>query len=76
MITFSICNAQNAIIGTDGNYYSVKFAKGENYTKTGKSFFNANGAVYPLYVTDKGKIFIFKETKKGKRVRSYLKLVK
>jgi hypothetical protein len=64
MITFSTVNAQNAVIGSDGNYYSVKFAKGENYTKTGKSFFDAKGGVHPMYVTKEGKVFIFKENKR------------
>ena len=69
--------AQNAVLDKNGNYYSVEIS-GKTPEPTGKTFTDTkNKIVYPIYITDKGKLFIIKKSKKtNKEYRSYLKLVK
>jgi hypothetical protein len=77
MVTFSISWAQNAIITKDGNYTSVITNENNLPTPTGKIYTDLKNKIdYPLYITKRGKLFIFKiNTKTGKKYKSYLKLV-
>lgn len=69
-----IVKAQNAKMTTNGNYISIAPAK-EQSKPTGKTFTDAKGIAYPVYITAKGKLFIIKDSKKtGKQYKSYLKL--
>lgn len=77
MITLSTVKAQNAIVTKDGNFVSVS-VKGKAPVNTGKTYTDTDkGIIYPIYITNKGKLFIIKVSKKsGKQYRSYLTLVK
>lgn len=73
----STMKAQNAKITKDGNYISIPSNK-KSASLTGKTFTDVDKNIsYPVYVTDKGKLFIIKKSKKtGKEYRFYLKLTK
>lgn len=66
--------AQTVIATKDGNYISVIVK--DQPVNTGKTFTDTkNNIVYPIYLNKKGKMFIYKKSKKtGKEFKSYLKL--
>lgn len=78
MSTLLVSKAQNAILTKDGNYTSVSMSNKKTPVNTGKTYTDVDkGIVYPIYITDKGKLFIIKESVKSKKkYRSYLKIVK
>lgn len=58
-----------------GNYTEAKDSTGATATKTGKIFTDKNGIVYDLYISKRGKLFVYKISKTtGKSYTYYLPL--
>ena len=79
MVLIAICtlksNAQNAKLDATGNYVAVTKAKETEEAKPmGKTFTDAKGVVYPIFLTKIGKLFIKRISKAGKEYNQYLKL--
>jgi hypothetical protein len=82
LFTFSyVSNAQTKVfIDESGNY--VAMAKPVNdtskttYKETGRFFIEKSGAKLPVYISDKGKEFVFVVSKKGNKYRKYLTVSK
>jgi hypothetical protein len=67
---------QNVRKTADGNYVAISTAKTkDNGKQTGKTYTDAKGKVYPVFITAKGKLFITRTSAKtGKDYRFYLKI--
>lgn len=65
-------------VDESGNY--VQAVKSDtstvHYKETGKTFIDKSGAKMPVYVSDKGKEFVFVVSKKGNKYRKYLTVSK
>lgn len=65
-------------VDESGNY--VQAVKSDtstaHYKETGKTFIDKSGAKLPVYVSDKGKEFVFIVSKKGNKYRKYLTVLK
>ena len=57
----------------NGNYYATKDSAKVD-VPFNKTYTDGKGVVYPLFVTDKGKLYYYRVSKTGKRYKSYLKL--
>lgn len=80
LLAFMLLNfttfAQNARKGTDGNFYAIKSSKttSKAATLTSKYYFDSKGVKYSVYVTEKGKYYVLRTSKKtGKEYKQYLK---
>ena len=80
---YSLSNAKaqtKVFIDESGNY--VAMAKPINdtskttYKETGRFFIEKTGSKLPVYVSDKGKEFVFVVSKKGNKYRKYLTVSK
>jgi hypothetical protein len=62
----------NATVNSSGNYQAVvKAAKADK--DTGKTYTDVKGNVFKVYVTEKGKLYIIRKSKKtGKEYKQYL----
>lgn len=65
-------------VDESGNY--VQLAKSDTskttYTETGRFFIEKSGVKLPVYLTTKGKEFVFVVSKKGNKYRKYLTVSK
>lgn len=65
-------------VDESGNY--VQLAKSDTskttYKETGKYFIDKSGVKLPVYLTEKGKEFVFVVSKKGNKYRKYLTVSK
>lgn len=68
-------NAQKVQMDSNGNFFSQSDKK-SSIIMTEKLYIDhKNKTVYPVYITDEGRYFIYKTSKKtGKLYKSYLKL--
>lgn len=65
--------AQKVTKDSDGNYVSVTTKRGGTAKNTGKTYTDRQGKKYPVYVTDSGRLFCIKVSKKsGKEYKYYL----
>lgn len=80
---YSLSNAKaqtKVFIDESGNY--VAMAKPVNdtakttYKESGRFFIEKTGSKIPVYVSDKGKEFVFVVSKKGNKYRKYLTVSK
>ena len=73
-ILFSLsCYAQNATMDKNGNYTAItKVSDSTAYKPINKNFTDAKGVVYPVYISDKNKLFIKKISKAGREYRFYI----
>lgn len=80
---YSLSNAKaqtKVFVDESGNY--VAMAKTANdtskttYKETGRFFIEKSGEKSPVYVSDKGKEFVFIVSKKGNKYRKYLTVSK
>lgn len=71
-----VSHSQTIKVDAKGNYYAAKDTNSlANSKPTGKTYTDSKGVVYPVHVTDKGKLFVVRVSKTtGKRYRYYLKL--
>ena len=68
-------NAQTVQKTKDGNYIAVVASKmAEKPKDTGKTFTDAKGNVYPVFISKGGKLFVVRISKNGKEYKQYLKL--
>jgi hypothetical protein len=79
MVLIAICtltsNAQNAKLDATGNYVAVvKEKETVEATPMGKTFTDAKGVVYPIFLSKAKKLFIKRISKAGKEYNQYLKL--
>ena len=82
LLCIALCFADNAwsqtvVRDAKGNYTAVKGLKiGKEADKpTGNTYTDAKGIVYPVYVSDKGKVYVIRTSAKtGNQYRQYLKL--
>lgn len=79
MFVIAICSltsySQNAKLDATGNYVAIVKAKETEEAKPmGKTFTDAKGIVYPIYLTKSNKLFIKRTSKTGKEYNQYLKL--
>ena len=75
----TVSKAQTKVfIDESGNY--VQLAKSDTskttYKETGKYFIDKSGVKLPVYLTEKGKEFVFVVSKKGNKYRKYLTVSK
>lgn len=67
-------NSQNVKQTADGNYVAIS---GNNTTEakdTGKTYTDAKGNKYPVYISKNGKLFVIRTSAKGNKYNQYLKL--
>lgn len=63
----------NTVVLDDGNYAEYQFTD----TIVGKTYTDKNKKIYPVYKTEKGKLYVWKKSAKtGKVYRYYLSLPK
>lgn len=68
-LTFST----NAEIVKEGKTFKMEQTSSSKYTQTDYEWETKDGQVYPIYITNKGKFFIFKISKKtGNEYKYYL----
>lgn len=65
--------APNAKIDQSGNYVALKKVQAQP-TKTGKTFTDSKGNVYPVWMSPKGKLFYTKVSKAGNEYSVYITL--
>lgn len=58
---------------TKGNFYAVKKTESEAKA-TGKTFTDAKGIIYPVYISARGKYYVIKTSKTGNKYNYYLKI--
>lgn len=67
-------SGQNVKQDAQGNYHAIKDSTAASGKPTGKTYTDAKGIVYPVFVTDKGKLFVLRTSNTtGKQYRYYLK---
>ena len=67
--------AQNAKRDANGNYSAIVREKVKEPAKaTGNTFTDSKGTVYPVFVSESGKLFYTKNSKTGKEYKVYLKV--
>lgn len=65
--------AQKVTKDAQGNYVAVSTKKASKVTNTGKTYTDRKGKTYPVYMTEKGRLFCTKvSAKTGKEYRYYL----
>lgn len=58
----------------DGNYHvTIRKPDTSDNKATGKTFTDIKGNVYPLYISQRGKLFVLKTSKAGRVYKSYIK---
>ena len=68
-------NAQNATKDSLGNYKAIEHThKVSEVKNTGKTFTDNKGNVYPVWESEKGKLFYVRISKNGNEYKVYLKL--
>lgn len=70
----STMNAQNAKPTATGNYVAFRAIDTTASKPTGKTFTDAKGVVFPVFISKNGKLFINKISKAGNAYKMYLKL--
>lgn len=55
-----------------GNYYSAKAIKDSSQIKTGNTFTDSKGKIWPVYKTKTGRVYALRTSKSGKQYRYYL----
>lgn len=66
-------SAQKVTKDAQGNYVAVSTKRASKVTDTGKTYTDSKGKTYPVYVTEKGRLFCTKvSAKTGKEYRYYL----
>lgn len=70
------CTAQNVKVDSKGNYVATTNLRVDSSQakETGKTYTDRGGKVYPVYISDKGKLFVEKISKTGNKYKMYLKL--
>lgn len=69
--------SQTVVKDQSGNYVAVKKSSATDSTSlkaTGKTFTDAKGTVYPVYISVNNKLFVIKISKTGNKYRYYLKV--
>jgi len=77
----TVSKAQTKVfVDESGNYVAMAKAVNDTskttYTETGKFFIEKSGSKVPVYVSSKGKEFVFVVSKKGNKYRKYLTVLK
>lgn len=77
----TVSKAQTKVfVDESGNYVAmtktVNDTSKTTYTETGKFFIEKSGVKLPVYLTTKGKEFVFVVSKKGNKYRKYLTVSK
>ena len=80
---YSLSNAKaqtKVFVDESGNYVAMAKAVNDTskttYKETGRFFIEKTGSKLPVYVSDKGKEFVFVVSKKGNKYRKYLTVSK
>lgn len=75
MILLCGISAQSQNVIQKGNEFVQvpKKDKTASYSLTPYTYTTLDGAKYPIYISDKGKYFIFRTSKNGRKYRQYLK---
>lgn len=76
MLSFTLFSySQNAKVDKNGNFVSISKSTAKQDTiDTGKTFTDSKGKVYPVFKTQRGKLYYPRISKSGKYYRAYLKL--
>lgn len=76
MLSFSLISySQNAKVDKNGNFVAVSRTTAKQDTiDTGKTFTDSKGKVYPVFKTQRGKLYYPRISKSGRYYRAYLKL--
>lgn len=69
----SVAYSQNVIQKGNEFVQVPKKEKTASYSLTSYTYTTLDGAKYPIYVSDKGKYFILRTSKNGRKYRQYLK---
>lgn len=57
----------------NGNYTAItRVSDSSQYKPINKTFTTKDGQIYPVYISDKNKLFIIKTSKAGKNYRYYI----
>lgn len=71
--TYADDNKTKVEVVQNGNCFSINKQSNKEYTKTKYTFKDSKGKEYPIYLTAKGRAFVFKVSKKtNKEYRYYL----
>lgn len=70
-----ITNAQTVKTDANGNYVATKKVTDTIAAKpTGKTYTDAKGKVYPVYVSVNGKLYVIRTSRTGNTYKQYLKV--
>ena len=64
--------AQNVTQDANGNYRAATVSQMAHDSTTTKTFTDANGTIYPVFVGRKGGIYVWKQNTEGIRKKYYL----
>lgn len=67
-------HAQNAKVDSKGNYTAISGNDSGSAKPTGKTFTDAKGTAWPVYISVRGKLFYIRTSKAGNTYKAYLKL--
>jgi len=62
---------QKVTTDKNGNYIAVPSSTGikkDSYKATGKTFTDSKGKTYPVYISERGKLFYIRVTQSGKNI--------
>ena len=76
MLSFSLISySQNAKVDKNGNFVAVSRTTAKQDTiDTGKTFTDSKGKVYPVFKTQRGKLYYPRISKSGNYYRAYIKV--
>lgn len=75
LVTTTSCSAQKVRQDSSGNYVAATNKDTTQFKATGKTYRDPKDKVYPVYVSEKGKLFYIRTSNNtGKQYKQYLKL--
>ena len=75
MLSFSLISySQNAKVDKEGNFVAVSNTAKQDTIDTGKTFTDSKGNVYPVFKTQRGKLYYPRISKSGNYYRAYIKV--
>ena len=75
MLSFTLFSySQNAKVDKSGNFVAVSNTAKQDTIDTGKTFTDSKGNVYPVFKTQRGKLYYPRISKSGRYYRAYIKV--
>ena len=75
MLSFTLFSySQNAKVDRNGNFVTVSNTAKQDTINTDKTFTDSKGKVYPVFKTQRGKLYYPRVSKSGNYYRAYIKV--